>query len=97
MQSPSGFLAVGHGSFGIGQSHLSPALEGAALFMLVLMVCLLSCVFACVLVLARRARRGETPEQALLRELAEESDAGSAAIPQQAPPAWERDSDWWKK
>lgn len=59
-----------------------------------------------VFVLVRRARRGESPEQALLRELRAEpkkrpeeegKDLDKPTAENKKPPnGWEKDPDWWK-
>lgn len=96
-----GLLLNAAGGINEGEAALNPAMHGATLFMLGLLVCLLTCIIVAAVVLARRARRAEPPEQSLIREVL---DAENRRGPKKTPSSrhkhprkeWERDPDWWK-
>jgi 8-oxo-dGTP pyrophosphatase MutT (NUDIX family) len=85
---------------------LAPAAQGAALFMTFVVAAILLSLAAGIFILVRRARRGESPEQALLREVREQSrlaEEKQIQEPEKAEPEpgtplhdWEKDPDWWK-
>lgn len=94
-------FAHGH-SLQAGES-LAPAARGASLFMLAIVVLVLAALAVGIITIIRRARRGESPEHTLLRELRdEEKNPGRGARnpppsgEKPAPESWEKDPDWWK-
>ena len=99
-------ILAGHGHALQSGEALSPAAEGAALIMSIVVVLVLVAMAGGILVLVRRARRGESPEQALLREFREESRRKPEPVgeeteedgdgPKPPAPNWEKDPDWWK-
>ena len=99
-------MLAGHGHSLQSGEALAPAAQGAALFMTVIVATVLLAMAVGIFLLVRRARRGETPEQALLREIREESrrrlepgreNQGPAASDPKSPQeGWEKDPDWWK-
>lgn len=106
MAAPFPMFAANHGHSLQSGEALAPAAQGAALFMTVIVAGILLSLAVGIWVLVRRARRGETPEHALLREIREESrrnqknepppEHGQDSAPERSPQTWEKDADWWK-
>lgn len=83
---------------------LAPAARGASLFMLAIVAVVLAALAVGILSIFRRAKRGESPEHALLRELRDEeknpqqnTDSPSGEGTTEKPDGWEKDPDWWKE
>lgn len=100
------FILAQHGHSLQAGDALAPAAEGAALIMSVIVGGILVALALGSFLLIRRAKRGESPEQTLLRELREDLRRdleGRSKLPPEPTPEgdrqsknWEKDPDWWK-
>lgn len=100
-------MLAGHGHSLQSGEALAPAAQGAALLMTFIVAAILLAMAGGIFVLVRRARRGESPEQILLRELREDSKRQkekpeqntieTGPTPEPPPAGWEKDADWWKE
>jgi len=96
-EHPAFLMAAAHRTFGTGETHLTPAVEGAALLMIGVLFFLLGLIGWCMWSLARRAREHPAPEAILIEEIARRPQPRAEednTAPERSP--WERPGDWWR-